>query len=166
GCVVMPNGPSRMALPGTGRSFDEFRADDGICRQYAFESLGGQTATNTQQNAAVQSAVVGTAIGALAGAAIGGSSGAAAGAGVGLLGGSLAGASAGNVSGYDAQHRYDMAYVQCMYAKGHKVPTYGNYTNAGPYYAPTTVTRSVPPPPSNTPPPPPPGAPPPPPGNS
>src|SRR6185503_5467517 len=118
GCVVMPNGPSRMALPGTGRSFDEFRADDGTCRQYAFESIGGQTATGTQQNAAVQSAVVGTAIGALAGAAIGGSSGAAAGAGVGLLGGSLAGASAGNVSGYDAQHRYDMAYVQCMYAKG------------------------------------------------
>ena len=159
GCVVMPSGPSQMALPGTGKSFDQFRNDDGGCRQYAFEQIGGQTATQAQSNSAVQSAVVGTAIGALAGAAIGGSSGAAAGAGVGLLGGSVVGASTGNASGYEAQYRYDMAYVQCMYARGHKVPTSGRYTNTGQY----TYSAPPPPPARSTPPPPPPGAPPPPP---
>ena len=30
---------------------------------------------------------------------------------------------------YDAQRRYDFAFVQCMYAKGHKVPVSGGYTS-------------------------------------
>ena len=160
GCVVMPTGPSQMALPGTGKSFDQFRNDDGGCRQYAFEQIGGQTATQAQSSSAVQSAAVGTVVGALAGAAIGGSSGAAAGAGVGLLGGSVVGASTGNVSGYEAQYRYDMAYVQCMYARGHKVPTNGRFTSTGQhtYSAPPPPARSAPPPPPpGSPPPPPPG---------
>ena len=40
-CAYLPTGPSVMALPGTGKSFDQFRADDGSCRQYAFEQSGG-----------------------------------------------------------------------------------------------------------------------------
>ncbi|HDR9525946.1 TPA: hypothetical protein QDC08_005274, partial [Burkholderia stabilis] len=43
-CAYMPVGPSVMALPGTGKSFDQFRADDGSCRQYAFEQSGGVSA--------------------------------------------------------------------------------------------------------------------------
>jgi len=35
-CTVMPTGPSVMALPGTGKSFDQFRADDYDCRQGYF----------------------------------------------------------------------------------------------------------------------------------
>ena len=41
GCVSMPTGPSMMALPGNGRSFDEFRYDDYVCRQFAYEQAGG-----------------------------------------------------------------------------------------------------------------------------
>lgn len=122
GCTTLPTGPSRMALPGTGKDFDTFRADDATCRQYALQTSGATPGQN-QENSAVKSAVVGTAIGAAAGAAIGGSShGAAAGAGVGLLVGALSGAAAGDQSGYITQRRYDNGYVQCMYAKGHRVP--------------------------------------------
>ena len=150
-CVTTPTGPSVMVLPGSGKSFDQFRFDEGGCKQYAYDQIGGQTAARAQEESGVKGAVVGTAIGALAGAAIGGGShGAAVGAGVGLLGGSLAGASAGNVSAYEAQRRYDIAYTQCMYAKGHKVPMSGRVAPANrPYYAP--------PPPPGAPPPPPPG---------
>ncbi len=122
GCTTIPTGPSRMALPGTGKDFDSFRVDDASCRQYALQ-VSGATPTETQENSAVKSAVVGTAIGAVAGAAISGSSrGAGTGAGVGLLMGALAGAAAGDQSGYAVQRRYDDGYVQCMYAKGHRVP--------------------------------------------
>ena len=62
------------------------------------------------------------AISALAGAAIGGKDGAAVGAGVGLLFGSAAGADAAQSHNYGSQRQYDNAYIQCMYAKGHKVP--------------------------------------------
>ncbi len=122
GCTTVPTGPSRMALPGSGKDFDQFRMDDASCRQYALQTSGA-TPTETQENSAVKSAVVGTAVGAVAGAAIGGNSrGAATGAGVGLLMGALAGASAGDQSAYTVQRRYDNGYVQCMYAKGHRVP--------------------------------------------
>ena len=40
-CSVMPAGPSVMALPGTGKTFDQFRADDNSCRQFAFQQVGG-----------------------------------------------------------------------------------------------------------------------------
>jgi hypothetical protein len=162
GCITVPTGPSVMVLPGTGKSFDQFRGDEAVCRQYAYESIGGLTASSAQQDAAVKSAVVGTALGALAGAAFGGHQDAAVGAGVGLLTGSLMGASSGNVSAYDAQHRYNIAYTQCMYAKGHRVPVSRGYTAPSQYSAPPAY--SVPPqPPPGTPPPPPPGTQPPPP---
>ena len=152
-CVSVPTGPSVMVLPGSGKSFDQFRFDEGGCRQYAYDQIGGQTAARAQEQSAVTGAVVGTAIGALAGAAIGGNSaGAAVGAGVGLLGGSMAGASAGNVSAYEAQRRYDVAYQQCMYSKGHKVPMSGRLAPSNrPAYS------ATPPPPPGAPPPPPPG---------
>ena len=62
--------------------------------------IGGVTTQDAANQAAVGSAVVGTAIGALAGAAIGGSQGAAVGAGVGLVGGSAVGTSSAYASGY------------------------------------------------------------------
>ena len=170
GCVSLPTGPRVMVLPGTGKNFDQFRADDMDCRQFASGQIGGSP-QNAAANSGVQSAVVGTAIGAIAGAAIGGSSGAAVGAGTGLLFGSAAGSGAANASQYELQRRYDNGYQQCMYSKGHKIPTAGNYGGT----AARPVTRYTPPPPppsatapapnygSNTPPPPPAGAPPPPP---
>ena len=39
-CTTMPSGPNVMVLPGTGKNFDQFRADDFQCRQYAQSQLG------------------------------------------------------------------------------------------------------------------------------
>lgn len=125
-CTVMPTGPSVMALPGTGKNFDQFRADDAGCRQFAYAQIGGVSADQAAANTAVGSAVLGTAVGAAAGAAFGGGRGAAIGAGAGLLTGSAIGANNAYYSGYGSQRRYDAAYVQCMYASGNKVPVYGN----------------------------------------
>jgi uncharacterized protein YcfJ len=71
----------------------------------------------------VGSALVGTAIGAVAGAALGGEAGA--GAGVGLLAGTAAGGSSGAEARHTVQQRYDIAYEQCMYAKGNQLPPAG-----------------------------------------
>lgn len=130
-CAYMPTGPSVMALPGTGKSFDQFRADDGNCRQYAFEQSGGVSAGQASTASAVGSAAVGTALGAAAGAAFNGGTGAAVGAGAGLLAGSVVGAGAAQGSAYDIQRRYDYAYLQCMYATGNRVPVPGGMSGGG-----------------------------------
>jgi hypothetical protein len=140
-----------MVLPGTGKSFEQFRFDDGACRQYAHEHLGGVTPARAADDAALRSAAVGAVLGAVAGAAIDGSSGAGTGAGVGLLVGGLAGADAARHSSYEAQRRYDNAYQQCMYAKGHRIPTAARFTSSAP--APRGPHHYYPPPPPNQPPP-------------
>jgi hypothetical protein len=158
-CTTLPTGPSRLALPGAGKSFDQFRADDAGCRQYALENSGA-TPAQVQEASGIKSAVVGTAIGAAAGAAIGGTGrDAGVGAGVGLLAGTLAGTAAGNQSGYMLQRRYDDSYTQCMYAKGHRVAVPGGMIYSPPtaappaYYAPSPGL-APPPPPGSAPPPP------------
>ncbi len=160
-CTTIPTGPSVMALPGSGRSFDQFRANDADCRQFALVQSGGATANETALDSGVKSAAAGAVIGALAGAAMGGHQGAGVGAGVGLLAGSAAGAGASQASGYGSQGRYDNAYIQCMYAKGDRVPVSGRMTsNPGqPVYAPPPAASryAPPPPPRGYPPPPPPG---------
>jgi outer membrane lipoprotein SlyB len=158
GCTTMPGGPSVMVLPGTSKSFDQFRADDMACRNYALESVGGVTSSQAATGSGVASAVVGTVLGAAAGAAIDGHEGAAVGAGTGLLIGGLAGTGTAQASGYDLQYRYDTGYVQCMYAKGHQVPVSGRIyrqTRPAPYF-PAPPSANVPPPPAGAPPPPPP----------
>ena len=122
GCTVMPSGPSVMALPGTGKSFDQFRADDASCRQYALAQVGGVSAGQAATTSAVGTAALGTAVGAAAGAAFGGGRGAAVGAGAGLLAGGAVGTGTAQTSGYGIQRRYDYAYIQCMYAAGERVP--------------------------------------------
>lgn len=156
-CTTIPTGPSVMAMPGTGKSFDQFRSDDADCRQFAVGQAGGITPDQAAIDSGVRSAALGTVLGAVAGAAMGGNShAAAAGAGAGLLVGSAAGAGAGQASGYALQRRYDNAYIQCMYARGDRVPVSGRMIS-GP------VRASSPPPLPATayaPPPPPPGYPP------
>jgi len=154
-CTVMPSGPSVMVLPGTGQSIERFRDDDAACRQFAFIQIGGKTAQAAANESAVSSAAVGTAVGAVAGAAIGGNAqGAAVGAGTGLLVGSAVGSDAARASGYGTQRQYDNAYIQCMYAKGHRVPVPGNVSYSKPVKA---AEAGIPPPPPGMPPPPPPG---------
>lgn len=154
GCASVPTAPSVMALPGTGRTFDDFRADDAYCRDYAYQQIGGKAREQVATSAAVQNAAVGTAIGAVAGAAIGGRSGAGAGAGMGLIVGSASGAEASGRTVHGSQRHYDNAYVQCMYARGHRVPVSGAYTPSLPQA--TAPATAPPPPPAGNPPPPPP----------
>jgi len=139
GCVTLPSGPSVMVLPAPGKTFEQFQLDDAICRQWAGLQIG-MSPQEAANQITVTGAAVGTAVGAGIGAAMGAASGhagegAAVGAATGLLVGSSSGASAGQASGWEAQHRYDIAYQQCMYAKGNVIP------------GTRRVRRSMPPPP-------------------
>src|SRR5262250_2191216 len=92
GCATVPTAPSVMVLPGQGKTFEEFQADDASCRQSA-----------TQAVAAVQG------------------------------------------SGLPSQYRFDMVYMQCMYASGHQVPGPGGrsgYTAQPPGGGPAPTTPS------------------------
>jgi hypothetical protein len=77
-CAHVPTGPSVVVMPGSEKSFEQFRQDDALCRSYASTAIGqasGQAAT-----------------------------------------------------GDIAQERYDITYVQCMYAKGNRVPVPAGYS--------------------------------------
>lgn len=167
-CATYPSGPRVTAFPGSGMSFEQFRSDDFSCRESALRAIGASTAQDSARQGAIDSAVAGTAIGAAAGALIGSASGkpgtgAAIGAGSGLLLGSLAGTDAYYTSGSRTQRRYDTAYVQCMYGRGHQVPVPASVAAAN--QARPTAVYTLPPaptlpaaagayPPPNTPPPP------------
>lgn len=154
-CSTVPTGPSVMVLPGTGVSLERFRADEAWCREDALRMIGGEAANERQRQSTINSAAVGTAIGTVAGLAIGGSGrGAAVGAGVGLIAGSASGNEAGRQSGVGTQRQYDNAYIQCMYAQGHRVPVAGNFSQEAPL---RSRDASIPPPPPGRPPAPPPG---------
>jgi hypothetical protein len=165
-CATLPPGPSMMVLPGRSKSFEQFQADDGICRGWA----GQQTGADPQQVAdqrRVRGAVVGSAVGAAAGALIGAASyeagpGALIGAGAGLLLGTGAGDARGQWSGMEVQRRYDIAYTQCMYAKGNRVPVPAGIASEDASSSPPPPRRAlrhrIPPPPRGSPPPPPPDA--------
>lgn len=131
GCAQMPTGPSIAVMPAPGMPFEVFQQDNYLCQQYAQAAIGANP--NKLANEQVASgAVAGTAIGAAAGALIGGNSnGAAAGAATGLLFGTAAGAGAASDTSFGLQRRYNIAYAQCMYAKGNQVPGY-----AAPPYTP------------------------------
>jgi hypothetical protein len=171
-CTSIPTGPGMLALPGTGKSFNQFRFDEADCRRFASAQVDGRTANEAAADSGMKSAVVGTAVGATAGALLGGHSGVGVGAGSGLLIGSMVGAGTGESSGYNLQQRYDFAYLQCMYAKGHRVPVSGSLedsrqpvrkkipvTSPAPRVTPSLPSAGSfvpPPPPHGTPPPPPP----------
>lgn len=104
-CASTPTGPSVLVLPASGKSHDQFRAEDARCRQRAASEL------QTTDRGAVS-----------------------------------------------LQGRYDMVYIQCMYAEGNQVPVPGRGWRS-PADAPTTPPPNVPPPPAGTPPPPPPAGP-------
>lgn len=160
GCVTVPTGPAVTVLPGSRKSFDDFRNDDAVCRSYAQTAIGGPAAGQPAADAAAANAAVGAALGAAAGAIIGAATGqaghgAAIGAGTGLIFGSAAGGNVAYASSYTMQRDYDVAYVQCMYAKGNQVPGRVSYPGSAPRYyaAPPPSAPSVSPP-SGYPPPP------------
>jgi len=146
-CVSMPDGPSVMVLPGTGMSFEQFRADDFACRQFASQQIGGATASGFASDSGVRSAAVGTVLGAAAGAAINGGRGAGVGAGAGMALGGLSGTQTAQASAYGAQQRYDNGFMQCMYAKGHRIPAGGRFSSGFTSEQPRIPRDYYPPPP-------------------
>jgi hypothetical protein len=125
-CAAVPTGPSVMVLPGVGKPFDQFQVDDMLCRQYAETQTGGSPGEAGRQST-INTAALGTLLGAGAGAALGAAAGdagvgAAIGAGSGLLVGTAGGAEAGASASRALQSRYDVSYMQCMYAKGNQLP--------------------------------------------
>lgn len=147
-CTTMPSGPSMLVLPGSTKTFDQFRMDDAECRQFASYQIGGTTPNQAGIDSGVQSAAVGTLLGAAVGAAVGGRDSTAIGAGTGLLVGSSAGAGAAQMSSYQLQRRYDNSYLQCMYSKGNRVPTSGRtmMESSPSRYPPPPAGYPVPPP--------------------
>jgi len=153
GCATVPDGPTVMVLPGQGKSFEQFQQDNRICRQYAYNEIGGTSAQRAANATTLKSAGVGALLGGALGAAAGNSRG----AGIGAAGGALAGTAVGSSNAYGdaygAQQRYNNAYEQCMYAKGNRIPVAGGrygsrghhpypppppgyQGNHGPYYPP------------------------------
>lgn len=158
GCATVPPGPALPAMPGTGKSLEQFQADDAICRGYASNAVAPsvQGSNDSAANTTAAATVIAAAAGALIGAASGNAGqGAAIGAGTGLLFGS---ASAGNAYGYygqaQVQRSYDVYYSQCMYARGNRVPAFYSYQEAPrPASPPPAPTLPGTPPPGTPPPP-------------
>lgn len=162
-CATAPLAPTVMVLPGVGKPLEHFQVDDLACRQWAVQQSGA-VATRTPGESVAGGAAIGTVLGAAVGAAIGAvagspATGAAIGAGTGLLGGTAAGASAGDSRSWVVQRRYDIAYQQCMYARGNQIPGYVRSGGAAyvppPPPPPPAAGQRVPIPPANagTPPP-------------
>jgi hypothetical protein len=143
GCATVPIGPRVAVMPAPGKPFEVFAMEEQFCRHYAEQSIGVNPNDAAAQNFA-SSAAVGTVIGAAVGALAGGDRGAATGAGAGLLVGSAAGSNQSAYAARDAQRLYDIAYQQCMYAKGNQIP---GYSSQRPQPAPRTEGAPYPPPP-------------------
>jgi hypothetical protein len=162
GCATVPTGPSVTVLPGPGKSFEAFQFDDSVCRQWAGQQIGVQP--NEAANGTLAGgAAIGTLAGAALGAAIGAASGhpgtgAAIGAGSGLVGGTAMASGPAYGTRWELQRRYDIAYQQCMYAKGNQIPGFTQHPRQV-YSTPPppgfTQGSPVPPPPDSYPPPPP-----------
>jgi hypothetical protein len=126
GCATVPAGPSVMVLPAQGKPFEAFQADDSVCRQWAAQQAGAgssETVNQTLANGAVLGTIMGAGLGAAIGAASGAAgTGAAIGAASGLIGGTAIASGPAYGAGWEVQRRYDVAYQECMYAKGNQIP--------------------------------------------
>ncbi len=127
-CVTHPPlGPSVMAMPAQGKTFQDFQRDDAVCQQFAAQQVGSVTPGQAASDSAIGSTALGTALGAATGAALGAAAGnpgagALIGGGAGLVMGGAAGSANARISGTTLQQRYDMRYIQCMAAQGESVP--------------------------------------------
>jgi hypothetical protein len=129
GCASMPSGPTVNVMPGPNKPFEVFVADDHLCRDWAHSRIGGPGSDDAGRRFAAAT-TTGVVIGAAAGALIGGSHQAAGvGAAIGGLGGASVGADQSQYTAHNAQRRYDIAYQQCMYAKGNQVPGVSGYVS-------------------------------------
>ena len=120
GCATHPDGPNVPVAPGAGKSWDAFQHDDYVCRDFADGRVAGR-AENANDHA-ILTTIIGAGLGAALGGAIGGGNGAGIGAAAGGVGGAAYGSNDTERSQYGLQRQYDIAYAQCMAAKGNDVP--------------------------------------------
>jgi len=123
-CVSAPTGPTIAIMPREGKPFEVFQQEDQQCREFAANAI--KDTSNAALKEGATSAAIGAALGAAAGAVIQGGSGpnVGTGAGIGLLGGAAMGAMNSSGKQSQGQTQYNIAYQQCMYAKGNQVPSF------------------------------------------
>lgn len=115
GCATVPSEPGVLVLPGAGKTYEQFRDEDAVCRHYAQDRVG-----TTPEQAADDSVPRGAgASDALIGA---GSHHAGVGTAIGAGSGAAAGSAAAGTAADAVQARYDISYLRCMDAKGNRVP--------------------------------------------
>ncbi len=119
-CASTPMGPTGvMVLPAQGKPFEQFQAEQSMCKQYADSQVRGQA--DEANSTGVLEGIGGTVLGAGLGAAIGGGRGAAIGAGSGAILGTGVGASTSGRQQGGIQQQYNNAYAQCMTSKGNQI---------------------------------------------
>jgi hypothetical protein len=112
-------------MPGPGKSFEAFQADQSDCKTYAATQVQGQAEHANQRavGAALLTTLLGAGVGAGAGAPWGAAGqGAGAGAAAGAAVGTAVGANMSANEQVGIQVQYDNAFSQCMFAKGEMVP--------------------------------------------
>ncbi len=123
GCASEPLGPTARVLPAPGKPFEAFQQDQSLCKQFADgETAGGAMMSNVKQ---LGTAALSIALGAGLGAATTqhrGGQGAAPGAALGALAGAVTAARGSSRDQSGLQGRYDLAYTQCMFARGNQIP--------------------------------------------
>jgi uncharacterized protein YcfJ len=120
GCATTPTSPMVSVMPAPNKPFDVFAQEQTDCEHYASDQVTGnaQAANNRALGAAAIGAVLGLGVGAATGSGRAAAFGAASGGAI----GAAVGANQSSYAGYSLQRRYDIAYSQCMYAKGNQVP--------------------------------------------
>jgi len=119
-CATAPTGPMVRVLPAPNKPFEVFAQEQADCEHYASDQVAGgaQAANNRALGATALGAVLGLGVGAATGSGRAATVGAASGGAI----GAAVGANQSSFAGYSLQRRYDVAYSQCMYAKGNNVP--------------------------------------------
>jgi hypothetical protein len=120
GCATTPTGPMVRVMPAPNKPLEVFAQEQTDCEHYASDQVaGGAQAANSRVLGAT---ALGTVLGLGVGAATGSGRAATVGAATGGALGAAVGANQSGYAAYSLQRRYDIAYSQCMYAKGNYVP--------------------------------------------
>jgi hypothetical protein len=131
GCATEPLGPTIPVMPAQGKSMEAFQQDDEYCQQYADQRASGKVKEANDDE--LRRGVIGGALGAGIGALAGNTKGAIAGAAIGAL---IGGSSGSGRDQYRLQRVYDIAYAQCMKARGNTVGAGGRRWRRDEYYGP------------------------------
>jgi outer membrane lipoprotein SlyB len=120
GCATTPTGPMVRVMPAPNKPLEVFAQEQADCEHYASDQVvgGAQAANNRALGATALGAVLGLGVGAATGSGRAATVGAATGGAI----GAAVGANQSSYAGYSLQRRYDIAFSQCMYAKGNYVP--------------------------------------------